>query len=147
MVLAPDVQALFNDARDLHQSALKVAEEGDLRDAAVKAWCAVNRATTALVLARTDARPGRSPQVTHGLTGLADDDFRLRGLADAYFVYQGLLHGTYFYDGKLDSPPTVTSQIRRVGNLLKKPSDGPRADGIYANRLVASNGWRVRLGA
>ena len=56
MVLALDVQALFNDARDLHQSALKIAEEGDLRDAAEKAWCAVNRATTALVLARTDVR-------------------------------------------------------------------------------------------
>ena len=120
MVLAQDVQALFNDARDLHQSALKVAEEGDLRDAAEKAWCAVNRATTALVLARADARPERSPQVTHGLTGLADDDFRLRDLADAYFVYQGLLHGTYFYDGKLDSPPTVTSQIRRVADYIQE---------------------------
>ncbi len=120
MVLAPDVQALFNDARDLHQSALKVAEEGDLRDAAEKAWCAVNGATAALVLARTDARPERSPQVTHGLTGLADDDFRLRALADAYFVYQGLLHGTYFYDGKLDSLPTVTSQIRRVADYIQE---------------------------
>ena len=118
--MAPDVQALFDDARDLHQSALKVAEEGDFRDAAEKAWCAVNRATTALVLARTDMRPQRSPDVTDGLAVLADDDFRLRNLADGYFIYQGLLHGRYFYDGKLDSPPTVTSQIRRVADYIRE---------------------------
>ena len=120
MVLALDVQALFNDARDLHQSALRIAEEGDLRDAAEKAWCAVNRATTALVLARTDARPQRSPEVTDGLAYLADDDFRLRNLADAYFLFQGLLHGRYFYDGKLDSPSTVTSQLRRVADYIQE---------------------------
>ena len=120
MVLAHDVQALFDDAKNLHQSALKIAEEGDLRDAAEKAWCAVNRATTALVLARTDARPDRSPQVTDGLAYLADDDFRLVDLTNAYFAYQGRLHGRYFYDGKLDSPSTVISEINRVGNYIQE---------------------------
>ena len=120
MVLAHDVQALFDDAKNLHQSALKIAEEGDLRDAAEKAWCAVNRATTALVLARTDARPDRSPQVTDGLAYLADDDFRLVDLTNAYFAYQGRLHGRYFYDGKLDSPSTVISEIRRVENYIQE---------------------------
>ena len=120
MVLALDVQALFNDARDLHQSALRIAEEGDLRDAAEKAWCAVNRATTALVLARTDARPQRSPEVTDRLSFLADDDFRLVDLTNAYFAYQGRLHGRYFYDGKLDSPSTVTSEVRRVADYIQE---------------------------
>ena len=120
MVLAQDVQALFNDARNLHQSALKVAEDGDLRDAAEKAWCAVNRATTGLVLARTDVLPERSPQVTDGLAYLADDDFRLVDLTNAYFAYQGRLHGRYFYDGKLDSPSTVISEINRVGNYIQE---------------------------
>ena len=120
MVLAHDVQSLFDDAKNLHQFALKIAGEGDLRDAAEKAWCAVNRATTALVLARTDVRPERSPQVTDGLAYLADDDFRLVDLTNAYFAYQGRLHGRYFYDGKLDSPSTVTSEINRVGNYIQE---------------------------
>ena len=120
MVLAHDVQSLFDDAKNLHQFALKIAGEGDLRDAAEKAWCAVNRATTALVLAKTDVRPERSPQVTDGLAYLADDDFRLVDLTNAYFAYQGRLHGRYFYDGKLDSPSTVTSEINRVGNYIQE---------------------------
>ena len=118
MVVAQDVLRLFNDARNLHESALKVAEDGDLRDAAEKAWGAVNRATAALVLARTDKLPVRSPEVTHGLADLADDDYRLDDLRNAYFIYQGLLHGTYFYDGRLGPPSKVISEISRVGEYI-----------------------------
>ena len=118
MVAAQDVLRLFNDAKSLHESALKVAEEGDLRDAAEKAWGAVNRATAALVLARTDQLPVRSPEVTHGLVDLADDDYRLDDLRNAYYVYQGLLHGTYFYDGRLGPPSRVISEIRGVGEYI-----------------------------
>ena len=118
MVAAQDVLRLFNDAKSLHESALKVAEEGDLRDAAEKAWGAVNRATAALVLARTDQLPVRSPEVTHGLVDLADADCQLFDLRRSYFVFQGLLHGTYFYDGRLGPPAKVISEIRGVGDYI-----------------------------
>ena len=120
MVAARDVLRLFNDARNLHESALKVAEEGDLRDAAEKAWGAVNRATAALVLARTDQLPARSPEVTHGLVDLANDDYRLFDLRRTYFDFQGLLHGTYFYDGRLGPPSMVISEISRVGDYIRE---------------------------
>ncbi len=118
MVAAQDVLRLFNDAKNLHESALKVAEEGDLRDAAEKAWGAVNRATAALVLARTDQLPVRSTEVTHGLVDLVNDDCRLFDLRRSYFVFQGLLYGTYCYDGRLGPPSRVISEIRGVGDYI-----------------------------
>ena len=120
MVVSQDVRNLFNDAANLHRSALTMMENGDLRDAAEKAWGAANKATTALVLARTDILPERSPQVTHGLVSLADDDFRLVDLRRAYFAYQGLLHGQYFYDGRLGRPSTVMTEIREVGDYIRE---------------------------
>ncbi len=80
MVAAQDVRRLFDDARSLHESALTMMGNGDLRDAAEKAWGAVNRSTTALVLARTDILPERSPDVSRGLIELASDDPRLTEL-------------------------------------------------------------------
>ena len=120
MVVAQNVSNLFNDARNLHESALNMLENGDLRDAAEKAWGAVNRATTALVLARTDILPERSPEVSSGLADLADDDFRLVDLRNAYFIHQGLLHGQYFYAGRLGKPSTVMSEIRSVGDYIRE---------------------------
>ena len=120
MVAAQDVLRLFNDARNLHESAMKVAEDGDLRDAAEKAWGAVNRATAALVLARSDKLPVQSHEVTHGLVDLTDNDCRLFDLRRSYFVFQGLLHGTYFYDGRLGPPSRVILEISRVGDYIQE---------------------------
>ena len=38
MVVSQDVRNLFNDAVKLHKSALTMMENGDLQDAAEKAW-------------------------------------------------------------------------------------------------------------
>ena len=64
---ADQVRAIFADVRQVHAQALERLEQGDVRDAAEKAWCATKRATDALILARTPvgslerpARPGGS---------------------------------------------------------------------------------------
>ena len=60
MTTTYEVEALFADARSLYESALRQMDQGDIRDAAEKAWCATKRATDALLLART----GEDPAVT-----------------------------------------------------------------------------------
>ena len=120
MVEAQDVSELFNDARSLHESALSLMEKGDLRDAAEKAWGAVNRATTALVLARTDRLPERSPQVTDELIYLSDDDPRLNELRRSYFDFQGTLHGRCFYWGSMDRPRVIETLIGDVGDYIQQ---------------------------
>ena len=52
------IDELFADARRMHSQAVERLEQGDIRDAAEKAWCATKRATDALLLARTAEPPG-----------------------------------------------------------------------------------------
>ena len=58
MVATDRVNEIFADARAMQAQALQRLEQGDVRDAAEKAWCATKRATDALVLARTGEEPG-----------------------------------------------------------------------------------------
>ena len=51
MVTSRMFRTIFDDAYNLYKSAVDMVANGDLRDAAEKAWGAVHRATTALVLA------------------------------------------------------------------------------------------------
>ena len=120
MVAAQDVRRIFDDTRSLHRSALTMMERGDLRDAAEKAWCAVNRSTTALALARTDILPERSPEVSRGLIELASNDLRLTELRRSYFDLQGVLHGECFYWGMMDRPQVIESQINEVGAYIQQ---------------------------
>ena len=120
MVAAQDVRRLFDDASSLYVSALAMMECGDLRDAANKAWGAVNGATTALVLARTDILPERSPEVSRGLIELASDDSRLTELRRSYFDLQGVLHGECFYWGLMDRPQVIESQINEVAAYIQQ---------------------------
>jgi hypothetical protein len=52
---------IFADAEQIQEQAIRRIEEGDIRDAAEKAWCATKRATDALILARTGHEPEKSP--------------------------------------------------------------------------------------
>ena len=53
MVATDRVAEIFADAKSGHTAALERMAQGDLRDAAEKAWCATKRASDALILART----------------------------------------------------------------------------------------------
>ena len=65
------VAALFTDAREVHDQALERLRQGDIRDAAEKAWCATKRATDALILALTGEEPETTAMTTEGLLELA----------------------------------------------------------------------------
>ena len=56
MLQTERVGSLFADARGLYGDALEMLDQGRLRNAAEKAWCATKRATDALILARTGTR-------------------------------------------------------------------------------------------
>ena len=56
------VQEIFQDALFLQAAAVDRLDQGDIRDAAEKAWGATKRATDALILARTGEEPERAPE-------------------------------------------------------------------------------------
>ena len=108
-------EVIFADAKQLHSAALERLGAGDLRDAAEKAWCAVKRATDALILVRTGHAPETTTETARTLRQLADVDpdiDKLR-MVRRYYSAQRSLHGDCFYSGNCD-PGKHPDHIRRV---------------------------------
>ena len=84
MLKTRDADFLFADARGLYEDALEMLEEGRLRNAAEKAWCATKRATDALILARTGVEPRTSGQTMRRLRQLRGEDPSLEPLRLSY---------------------------------------------------------------
>ena len=61
MTLTADVSVIFAAARQVHADALERLAQGDIRDAAEKAWLATLRATNALIMAHTGEEPLKTP--------------------------------------------------------------------------------------
>ncbi len=103
---------LFSDARELHQDALEMLEQGRLRNAADKAWGATKRATDALILARTGEEPRSSGRTMRMLRQLRGEDPSLESLRKEYAVRQSFLHGACFYDGVLEPEEDIKRDVR-----------------------------------
>ena len=99
MVATSRVQELYADARFMQGEALERLAEGDIRDAAEKAWCATKRATDALILSRTGEEPVTTSRTSSQLDNLASRDNSLDPLLGRYWSRIGQLHGACFYDG------------------------------------------------
>ena len=108
-------EVIFADARQLHSAALERLCAGDLRDAAEKAWCAVKRATDALILVRTGHAPKTTTETAQGLRQLDEVDPEVKKLSmrARYYSAQRSLHGDCFYSGNCD-PEKHPDHIRRV---------------------------------
>ena len=114
-VRSSDIMA---DARLMQQEAVRLLEQGDIRDAAEKSWCATLRATNALILARTGEEPQRTPATARMLDDLASVDSRARSLVGRYYSRQTSLHGDCFY---LGLPPTSHTErrIRQTADYIQ----------------------------
>ena len=117
MVATDPVAVIFQDAHEVHGSALQKLEEGDIRDAAEKAWCATKRATDALILARTGDEPPTTAMTTEGLLALARDSADFERLVGRYFTRISYLHGTCFYNGMCG--PDTERRIRETADYIQ----------------------------
>ena len=117
---------IMADARSLQQETVRLLEQGDIRDAAEKAWCATLRATNALILARTGEEPQRTPATARMLDDLTSADARVGTLVGRYYSRQTSLHGDCFY---LGLPPTRHTE-RRIRETADYIMDAERLAGI-----------------
>ncbi len=99
MTMTSEAEEIFTDALYLHSSALERLEAGDIRDAAEKAWGATQRATDAMILARTGRRPGTSGVTYRTIRRMRHENEALESLANRYSQRSHDLHGRCFYDG------------------------------------------------
>ena len=91
-------EELFADARQMYDQAIERLEQGDIRDAAEKAWCSTKRATDSLILALTGEEPVTTAATSDGLDDLAREAPQTRSLQGRYYSRLGQLHGACFYD-------------------------------------------------
>ena len=115
------VRALFDDARQMQIQALERLNEGDIRDAAEKAWCATKRATDALVLSRNGEEPPSTHDTTEALLSLARDSDVYETLVGRYFTRISYLHGTCFYTGLCG--PDTERRIRETAQYIDDAQD------------------------
>ena len=115
------VRALFDDARQMQVQALERLNEGDIRDAAEKAWCATKRATDALVLSRNGEEPPSTHDTTEALLSLARDSDAYETLVGRYFTRISYLHGTCFYTGLCG--PDTERRIRETAQYIDDAQD------------------------
>ena len=113
-----DPTPIFTDARQMHAAALERMSLGDIRDASDKAWCAAKRATDALILARTDKLPPKSPDTTRSLLRLAQDNPELRNLLGDYTTRRDVLHGDCFYTGLCEPVDAIERLIRETADFI-----------------------------
>jgi hypothetical protein len=92
--------------------------QGDIRDAAEKAWCATKRAAEALVLARTGREPEIPSQTSAGLRHLAHNDSRFQVLRSHYNACVKELHVDCFYDGHCEPVEDVATTIRETSQYI-----------------------------
>ena len=104
----------------MYAAAQERLDQGDLRDAGEKAWCAINRATTGLVAARTGEIPRISTHVSSRFGRLTHQDSRLEGLQRFYFTAQSILHGELFYWGLVEEPEIVQDYINGVADYIEE---------------------------
>ena len=114
MTISADVHRIFADARQVHSEALERLEQGDIRDAAEKAWCATLRATNALILAHTGEEPERTTYSRIGLERLAQRDSQVQSLVNRYYSRQSSLHGDCFYLGICEPVDLIERRIRET---------------------------------
>lgn len=93
------VDEIFADARQMHTQAVVQLEQGDIRDAAEKAWCATKRATDALILAVIGEGPGPTGFTSNSLDDLVSSGRAPNSLQRRYYSRLSQLHGACFYTG------------------------------------------------
>ena len=118
MAIPQEAWTIFSDAEELRNAALERLEQGDIRDAAEKAWGATLRAASAMLLAVTGEEPERSPTVRRGIDSLSRDRKEFTALQQSYRDRQDLLHGDCFYHGICEPREAIEREIRETETFI-----------------------------
>ena len=108
---ADRINELFADARDLYADALEMLAQDRIRNASGKSWCAVKRATDALILARTGREPSNTSQTSAGSRNLGQESAALASLRSRFSEYVHHLHVECFYNGHCEPEDYITGRI------------------------------------
>ena len=116
VTIQAQVDEVFADARQMQAQAVERLEQGDVRDAAEKAWCATKRATDALILALIGEGPGPTGFTSDRLDDLIVSGRAPNSLQRRYYSRLSQLHGACFYTGACNRH--TERRIRETANYI-----------------------------
>ena len=119
MTLIQTPQEIFADAKAVQDSALERLSAGDVRDAAEKAWCAVKRATEALLLAVNGEIPPTTVGVSGGLRAMGRNSAAARSLQGRFACTARYLHHDCFYNGHCEPLEDTERLIREAAQFIE----------------------------
>lgn len=141
-----DLDKLISEAWMAYEEAKKLLDEGDLRDAAEKAWLAVETMRKAIIVAakipyeETRRISIALPIFNSILIALGEKKF-----LDKYYTFQSTLHGMSFYEGLLNEE-AIIMYVRDVEDWLSKAEEVvKRASKVNATKLLELAKKRVRI--
>ena len=112
-------RVIMADAWELYADAIKMLDQGYIRNAAEKAWGATKRATDALILERTGHEPQRTSQTSRGIRVLSRENQAYESLRSRYVTRIAELHGDCFYEGHCDPEDYFAAVIRNTGEYIR----------------------------
>ncbi len=146
MVSYVDVHKLVSEAWLVYEEAKNLLKEGDIRDAAAKAWLVVETMRKAIMVAakipyeETKKINIAIPVFSSILIGLREKD-----LLDKYYTLQSTLHGMSFYEGLLNEEATVIYIIEAEKWLERAEKIIGKAGRIDATGLLKLAKDRARI--
>ena len=110
---------IMSDAWAMYADAIEMLDQGRIRNAADKAWCATKRATDALILERTGREPQITTQTTNGIRALGRQSEARKSLHTRYSVRITELHGSCFYNGHCEPEEYFVGLIRETADFIR----------------------------
>jgi len=112
------IEVIFNEAECLYKEAMERLNKGKVRDATKKAWTSTIKATSALILARTEREIDGTKQLGIAFRELIKKDKEVKErLKNRFFTQQHFLSGCCIH---IDSISEVEPKIKETIEYIKE---------------------------
>ena len=112
-------QVMLAEAWGFYDEAVALLDKGDLREAAGRAWCASERATSALILERTGRELQCVREICVQVGFLGQESDALAAFRTRYDIQEGELYGDCFIDGHCEPEEHHAELIRNTDSYIR----------------------------
>ena len=113
------VSDLFADAQSLYDDALEMLAQDRIRNAAEKAWGATERATDAMLLARTGSEPQSAGDARRAMLRLSGSSPAINIFQGKYHIRSAWLYLDCYYDGNCEPREDMVALIRATDAYIR----------------------------
>ena len=120
MLATKQGQVLLAEAWAFYDEAIKLLEQGDLRNAAGKAWEASEKATNALILERTGREPQNERETSREVRFLTLEGGDFKVFSSRFVGQIHDLYGDCYIDNHCEPEDYHAEMIRNTGNYIRE---------------------------